>query len=299
MRCGESGEVGDGAVEAREIEELDSRGIRQSKISAVAANRKSRSIVVGRRTTNKRSVTQTVRLRKRYNGRNSMARWLIFVVTSVAVLASLCGAQMRGGYHGGGRGFGSAPGQSPLGQSSFGHHRNNVPRGYFAGDTAFLFDDYPFSPATPEYTPPYLVMQAPVAAEAAPAPRVASLLIELQGDRYVRYGGMARSEDADVRSRDVPGLAARSGGEVSVAPPNLVATVLVYRDGRHEEVADYAIVGRTMYAHRSNSGDGQIEYGLANIQLSALDIAATTAANRENGVSFVLPTAANQVVTRP
>jgi hypothetical protein len=224
-----------------------------------------------------------------------MARRLILGMTLVTVAATVCGAQMRGGS----RGFGSSFGHgSSYGRSSSGHHRNNVPRGYFAGDTAFLWDDYPFGEATPEYTPPYLVMQAPAAAEAAP-PKVASLLIELQGDRYVRYGGTARSEDADVRLRDVPGLAARSGGDVSVAAPNLTATVLVYRDGRREEVADYAIVGRTMYAHRSNNGDGQIEYGLADIQLSALDIAATTAANRENGVSFVLPAAANQVVTRP
>lgn len=221
-----------------------------------------------------------------------MARRLILVVTSVVVMALLCGAQMRGGYHGGGRGLGSSFGHQ------FGHHRNNVPRGYFAGDTAFLWDDYPFGEATPEYTPPYLVMQAPTVAEAAP-PKVGSLLIELQGDRYVRYGGMARSEDADVRSRDVPVVAAGSGGDVSVAGPNLAATVLVYRDGRREEVADYAIVGRTMYAHRSFNNDGQMAYGLANIQLSALDIAATTAANRANGVNFVLPTAANQVVTRP
>jgi hypothetical protein len=228
-----------------------------------------------------------------------MAGRIIFVVTSVAIFiaisASLCGAQMRGGSRGGGRGLGS-----PSGRASFSHHRNNVPRGYFAGDTAFLWDDYPFGEATPEYTPPYLVMQAPAAAEAAP-PRVASLLIELQGDRYVRYGGMARSEDADVRSREVAVLAGKSGSEISssLAGPNLTATVLVYRDGRREEVADYVIVGRTMYAHPSGNNDGQGQYGLADIQLSALDIAATTAANRANGVSFVLPASANQVVTRP
>ena len=199
---------------------------------------------------------------------------------------------MRGGYRGGGRSFGSS-----FGRSSFSHHRNNVPRGYFVGDTAFLWDDYPFGEATPEYTPPFLVMQAPSAAEAAP-PKVASLLIELQGDRYVRYGGMARSEDADVRSREAAVLAS-SRPEITLAKPNLAATVLVYRDGRREEVADYAIVGRTMYAHPSANNDGQGQYVLADIQLSALDIAATTAANHANGVSFVLPASANQVVTRP
>jgi hypothetical protein len=204
---------------------------------------------------------------------------------------------MRGGYHGAGRAMGSSFGRSSLGQSTFGRHRNNVPRGYFVGDSAFLWDDYPFGSATPEYTPPYLVMQAPATAEAAP-PKVASLLIELQGDRYVRYGGVARSEDADVRSREAAVLAS-SRPEITVAGPNLAATVLVYRDGQREEVADYAIVGRTMYAHRSGKNDGQMAYGLADIQLSALDIAATTAANRANGVNFVLPTAANQVVTRP
>jgi hypothetical protein len=87
---------------------------------------------------------------------------------------------------------------------------------------------------------------------------------------------------------------------VRVASADLSPTVLVYRDGHREEVADYAIVGRIMYAHRSDgAGESDASYGMKNIQLSALDIPATMRANRENGLNFALPSAPNEVVTRP
>ena len=81
------------------------------------------------------------------------------------------------------------------------------------------------------------------------------------------------------------------------ATPELLATVLVYRDGRREEVPDYAIVGRVLYAH--NIAGDEPAYGVKNIQLSELDLPATVKANRENGISFVVPTGPNEVVTRP
>src|SRR6202041_660919 len=78
-------------------------------------------------------------------------------------------------------------------------------------------------------------------------------------------------------------------------------TVLIFRDGHREEVADYAIVGCVIYAHRARASgdDDQNGYGLNNIQVSALDVPATVRMNRENGVSFVLPDGPNQVLTRP
>lgn len=221
-----------------------------------------------------------------------MARRLILVVLAAALLAQVSAAQRRRGFRGagrGGRGFGP----------SFGHHHDGVPRGYFLGDTAFLYDDYPFAPAVPEIQSPLpIVMQAPPSAEAAPV-RIASLLIELQGDRYVRSGGVPRSTDADSPRREMPvlGGASRSSAALRVPQPDLPSTVLIYRDGRHEEAADYAIVGRVMYAHKRQ--DGQIAYALSNIPLSALDIPATVAANHEKGVSFLLPAGSNEIVTRP
>jgi hypothetical protein len=227
-----------------------------------------------------------------------MARRFIFVVIAAALLSPACMAQMRGGFRGsarGGRGFGG---------SFRGHQHDAFARGYFVGDTAFLYDDYPFGPAMPESeAPQFVLMQAPVAAE-VPSVKIASLLIELQGDRYVRYGGVARQPQSDSGTRGVSTLETTSPPTITLprtARQDLPRTVLIFRDGHREEVADYAIVGRVIYAHRAgaNGSDDQNGYGLNNIQVSALDVPATVRTNRENGVNFALPDGPNQVVTRP
>ena len=197
---------------------------------------------------------------------------------------------MRGGFRGsprGGHGFGS---------SFNGHRRSGAPRGYFLGDTAFLYDDYPFESATPEPAQPQFGTMEAHATE-APAPRTPPLLIELQGDHYVRYGGAAESSERPVPAmRSVPARQ-NTGNTEDVANTKLPATILIFRDGHREQVADYAIVGPIMYAHRA--GEQAIGGGFNNIQISALDVSATKNANRENGVSFVLPRSSNQVVPRP
>jgi hypothetical protein len=142
-------------------------------------------------------------------------------------------------------------------------------------------------------------MQPPAAAE-TPTVKTPSLLIELQGDRYVRFGGTTRSAEASSQARDGSAVAATSQPTIPsshIAQESLSPTVLIYRDGHREEVADYAIVGRVIYAHRTH--DEQIGYELNNIQVSALDVPATVRANRETGISFVLPAGPNEVVTRP
>jgi hypothetical protein len=59
---------------------------------------------------------------------------------------------------------------------------------------------------------------------------------------------------------------------------------------------EYAIVGNTIYA----SGDyWQSGHWTKNIEVSALNIPATIQANHEAGIRFILPSAPNEVVTRP
>lgn len=217
-----------------------------------------------------------------------MARRFIIALLAAAVLTPLTTAQMRGGFRG------SARGARGFRSSFIGHHRSAVASGYFFGDTPFFYDDYPFEPAPPQV----IVVQAPAAADTRPA-KPAPLLIELQGDRYVRYGGVAQSTQPDAGTREASALEATSRQKVTpphLASPDLPPTVLVYRDGHREEVADYAIVGRVIYAHNN---DEQTGYGLKNIEVSALDIPATMKTNRENGVNFALPAGPNEVVTRP
>jgi hypothetical protein len=209
-------------------------------------------------------------------------------------------AQMRGAAR-------PAPGYGSArhGASSFNHRRGGVPFGYFLGDNPYFYDDYPYEQPAPESAPQFVMMQQAIAADTPPQPKAAPLLIELEGDRYVRYGGSARRPDtgetppAPVRepraSSDPTGSSARQTEAVSSAA--LAPTVLVYRDGHQEQIPDYAIVGRILYAHSVNNA--QPGYGIRSIEVSALDIPATVAANRENGVNFVLPAGPNEVVTRP
>ncbi|MGA2002051.1 MAG: hypothetical protein ABSG70_01640 [Terriglobales bacterium] len=224
-----------------------------------------------------------------------MVRQFIFALLLAAVLAPLSSAQMRGGFHGGARGVRSAG-------SSAAHHRSAIPFGYFVGDTPFLYDDYPFGSVTAESpAPQFIVMPAPAAPDTAQV-KAAPLLIELQGNRYVRYGGVARSPQPDTPANELPArqsmIAPEFSGQSSARSAPLPHTVLVYRDGHREEIPAYAIVGQVIYAH-NHSNDGQTGYGMKNIQLSELDIPATRNANRENGVPFTLPSGPNEVVTRP
>jgi hypothetical protein len=198
------------------------------------------------------------------------------------------------------------------GKSVFHRRGAGALAGYF-GDYPF-YDDYPLDQSAQNSDQPVPVLQPHVAGAPA-APKPTPLLIELEGDRYVRYGGTASSEHAPDRTPSRDPLARTPSGvaqPANVPTAQLAPTVLIYRDGHREQIPSYAIVGRTLYAPNSSdtafTGDrannhaqrtAQPAYGLRNIQLSALDIPATMNANRDNGVNFILPTSANEVVTRP
>ncbi len=77
--------------------------------------------------------------------------------------------------------------------------------------------------------------------------------------------------------------AAKPEPESSASAPAIEPkTVLVFRDGRNEEVTNYAIVGDQLYDFTS---------GKRRIAISDLDIAATTKANDTRGMDFRLPVA--------
>jgi hypothetical protein len=137
-------------------------------------------------------------------------------------------------------------------------------------------------------------VQPPTAAT-PPETKSEPLMIELQGNRYVRFGGRQQSPE---RGTTAP-LDYAEAGQFSTqrpAQPELPPTVLIFRDGHREQVPEYAIVGGTLYA----SGDyWQSGHWTKNIQLSTLNIPETVRANHDNGVKFLLPSAPNEVVTRP
>jgi hypothetical protein len=236
-----------------------------------------------------------------------MLKRFILATLAAAVVAPVLTAQMRG------RGGVARP------LPGFGHRvnfpaRNHSPgsRGFYLGDTAFFYSDYPFQQFAAEAEPPALgVMRSP-AAEAVQEKRAEPLLIELRGDRYVRFGGVERSPERGAAAAPdyAAGLTTKSSAfartearstlnpqAIAAAPAaELPPAVLVYRDGHREEVSDYAIVGAVMYARGDYWRNG---YWTKNIQLSSLNISATLKTNQDNGVRFALPSAPNEVVTRP
>lgn len=80
------------------------------------------------------------------------------------------------------------------------------------------------------------------------------------------------------------------------AARELPAAILIFRDGHSEEVHDYTIADGSLYARGDFYTDG---YWNKKIDLSALNLAATTQTNSARNVKFVLPSSPNEVITRP
>jgi hypothetical protein len=94
-------------------------------------------------------------------------------------------------------------------------------------------------------------------------------------DLYAR-SDPARSDSArsDYAPRSAP-------GSQSQGTPIMPATVLVFRDRHQKEIQNYAIVGQTLW----NFAPQHTE----KIPLADLDLAATTKANDDQGITFRVP----------
>jgi hypothetical protein len=212
---------------------------------------------------------------------------------------------------------GSKPGVSnPLSGADFaafrklqahGQHRLPVfPLGLFS-DTLFSVSATPAE--SPAAAPSALNLMEALSAlgktpEAPPAPASQPLLIELQGDRYVRLSSGDVSDNLHDDREPIRVIAsaspkAHSATNVAAHPPakpELPPAVLIFRDGHSEEVRDYTIVSGVMYARGDYYTDG---YWNKKIELTTLNLAETLKSNEARGVHFILPNAPNEVVTRP
>ena len=235
---------------------------------------------------------------------------LSIVLLAATVSVPLATAQMRGAM---GRPASVAPGGFARGvRGGMGLHHGTRPftRGMFL-DSPFLYSDY--DPSEPyavegdaENARPQIVVVQPAAADDSPRKtRLAPLLIEWQGDRYVRFGGAEETEQRGTSTH--PDYAELAITKLAAKPP-LSATpkertespagehppaVLVYRDGHREEVPDYAIADGVIYIGGSYWQNG---YWTKHVPLSALDQQATIEANQQRGVRFMLPSAPNVVI---
>ena len=150
--------------------------------------------------------------------------------------------------------------------------------------------------------PQVVVVPAPAPAPSAvpPAP-LESLLIEWQGDHFVRT---TMSQKASAAGQTAPDYSEKStvrasapGRKNAAQPPReLPPAVLVFRDGRQEEVSDYTIMSGTIYSKADYWTSGS---WTRKIQIADLDVPATLKANQERGLKFVLPASPNEVIIRP
>jgi hypothetical protein len=244
---------------------------------------------------------------------------LIFVLPVMAqVRGAGAGARGAGAARFAGSGVGAGGAHVHRGRS-FGRGSLLLPYPYYS--------DYEFDSQEP--APPQVVM-VPAAApvQTPPATPLEPLLIEWQGDHFERmtltqkasaagqhtpdYSDKSYSDKSVASSSSYPPAraAAASGSSAgrssssltprkTAAPPaarELPPAVLVFRDGRTEEVSDYTIMSGTIYSKADYWTSGS---WTRKIQIADLDVPATLKQNQERGLSFVLPSGPNEVVMRP
>lgn len=150
-------------------------------------------------------------------------------------------------------------------------------------------------------------------------PAAQPLMIELRGDRYVRVTPGEENTESKTTPAEKGQMAVAANSEESLAAPKygtvpsgkfaassstlkplasreLPPTILVFRDGHSESVRDYAIADGVIYARGNYYTDG---YWNKKIEVSTLNVPQTVQSNQARGVTFLLPGAPNEVITRP
>jgi len=255
-------------------------------------------------------------------------------ILATAILISPVNAQTRGtGVTPGVMGTGTKPGAPGVERSGFGvpgtagsaKHGlvggpNHFHRLHSSGRSGILWP-YPYYYSDDGYDsegaaqPQVVVVPAAPAQPALPASPLEPLLIEWQGDHFKR---MTPSQKTSAKEQDGPDYSAKS--EVRPSTPRspssgssrqaqkvaaqlpresareLPLAVLVFRDGRTEEVSSYTIMSGTIYSKADYWTSGS---WTRKIQIADLDVPATLKLNQGRGLKFVLPASPNEVVMRP
>ena len=174
-------------------------------------------------------------------------------------------------------GYGNArpsnvPYRNPYGNNG-GYHgrRNGNAYGYGYGYGAalpfyYLYPSYDYGYDTGGGGGPYMY-SGPPTGQAAPGEQTLHIVIDQPPSRPA----LPRDEVADEQpALPAPAADMRPG----------VPTVLVFRDGRQQEVMNYAIMGQTVYVFGDRT---------KKISFADLDIPATIKVNDDQGVQFAIP----------
>lgn len=235
-----------------------------------------------------------------------MYRWLcialLVATSSVPLAAAQIHTRLQGGFA---RGIGSH------------HGTHRFARRIYPG-SPYFYSDYDSSqpyltPSDAEdadnsldgFRPQILLVQPAATLDSSRSAKSRPLLIERQGDRYVRFGGIRETGEGGASplseysaSAITKPLPTTQKERLGAQPAELPPAILVYRDGQREEIANYAIANGAIYLSDNNFGGSSLQndHGSRRIPLAALDLPATVQANRERGAKFMLPSAANVVI---
>lgn len=242
---------------------------------------------------------------------------IIATVASVALVPSVFAQMHFAGGHGSGHGPGMRPGPGGAFHPGF-HGFGRIHRGgrFFGsslyGNPYVLYPDYydygdyyDSEGPPPQPYPAQEYGDQATAQSAPPAPPADPLIIEYQGDEWVRVtnagGPPASVEPAQTVTEERPESAGRRRmvrREPSAAtpPPELPPAVLVFRDGHQEEVKGYTIMGSTLYTSADYWSTGS---WTRQIRIAQLNVPATLKLNQQRGVKFSLPAGPSEIVMRP
>lgn len=231
----------------------------------------------------------------------AVALSLAMLVTTALVPAAQAQRQFAFARTSGNRAFSRRNGMPPPFVRQRRSHRN-FPGSFYDPYFYSDYDDYgyDYEPQIVEAPPPQIVEQAAPPAPVAPAPD--SVVIELQGDHWVRVTNYGQSQ-TDGQSGRPPSVRAATS-EILAAPKTeatqpvheLPAAVLIFRDGHREEIGKYVVVGATLFTGADYWSSGS---WTRKVQLSALDVPATLKLNQDRDTKFTLPSGPNEVMIRP
>jgi hypothetical protein len=170
----------------------------------------------------------------------------------------------------------------------------------------YFYSDYyyPSQPAPQEQQPTSVVVVESTQPQAAapPSPPPESLVLERQGDRWVRVTGSGQSETSAQPGQQAAG---KTEGLRAVEPRQFAEAasarevppaVLVFRDGHQEQISRYTIVGGTIYASSDYWSNGS---WTKKVPIAELNVPATLELNQQRGSNFTLPSSPSVVVVRP